>query len=228
MEADFTSYSRAAFTAKPRRTGAFGAVILLLTVVWLAPQARAFDQDPVGLAEQTATAYWRSTPCDGEIAVQWRSTTPPPALPGTEVEAWVTFETPLGPTNFAASPSTYTDCTVYISLASWPTYDSIVETYPEFCQMMIHEYGHFEGYADSTSYPPSDLRYPLLTDANLPGVCRYDISSGTGLPSNGFPPVPEGPSAKEARAGSLRVAHGGCFEVGCLLAHAKRRHRSAR
>jgi hypothetical protein len=197
----------------PEILGAFVLAVLLGTVACVGA-ASAAGQDPVGLAEQAAKAYWGDSPCNGQVSVQWQTHTPQPALPGTEVEAWVTFQTPLGPTNFAAAPATYTECVVNISRISWPNYDSTVEAYPQFCQMMIHEYGHFEGYADSTSYAPTDLRYPLLTDANLPGACRYDISAGTGLPPNGFPPLP-GTVATNARAGSRPIRRG-CFEVRCL------------
>jgi hypothetical protein len=181
----------------------------------------AAPPNPLGMAQRAAEEFWGSTPCNGQVTVLWQAQRPSPAIAGTEVEAWVSFQTPLGPLNFKAAPSSYTDCVIDISLASWPSYDATIEAYPQFCQMITHEYGHFEGYADSTLYAPSDLRFPLLTEANLPPICRYDISSGTGLAPNGFPPLP-GTRATKARAGSLRLKRG-CFEVRCYAGWRGRR-----
>jgi hypothetical protein len=188
--------------------------LLGLAFAGLTCTAHAESVDPVKLAEQTAETYWKNVPCDGQIGIQWQSSTPTPALAGTEVEAWVTFETPLGQTDFLAGASTYTDCEVNISSNAWPTHASTIEAYPEFCQMMIHEFGHFQGYADSLSYPPSDIRYPLLTQANLPAVCMHEISSGGDLNSSA-PPSLSRVLSTGAIAGSPRARRTRCFEVHC-------------
>jgi len=187
----------------------------VLGMAWLSCAAHAAGTNSVVLAEQTAEAYWGSTPCAGQIAIAWQQSTPAPAQPGTEVEAWVTFQTPAGELDFAAAPSSYTDCTVYISTTSWPTYASTVQAYPQFCQMMIHELGHFQGYADSMSYPPTDIRYPLLTDANLPAVCMDDLPLSGPAQSYGTPSLSGGrgrSSSAESRPTMVR-----CFEVGCSV-----------
>jgi hypothetical protein len=186
---------------------------LLAATIWLCLSAAASPAavlpNPLALAERAAGDYWGNVPCSGQIIVLWQQSTPPPAIPGTEVEAWVNFETPGGPQDYAEPNSTYTQCTVNISSQTWPSFDSTVETYPQFCQMIVHEFGHFEGYIDSDSYGPADIRYPIMSSENLPGVCRYDISAGTGLYPNGFPALPGLPKA------SSSGARGHCFEVRC-------------
>jgi hypothetical protein len=91
---------------------------------------------------------------------------------GTTVEAWVSFLTPQGPLDFAAPPQTYSECVVNISRSRWPTRAAAAAEAVVFCQMMVHEFGHLEGYSDSLSYSPTDVRYPILTAANVPDVCR--------------------------------------------------------
>jgi hypothetical protein len=170
----------------------------------------------VALAERAAEKFWGNTPCDGQIAVSWQQITPSPAQPGTEVEAWVTFQTPLGELDFAAAPSTYTACTVYISMNVWPTYASTIAAYPQFCQMMIHEFGHFQGYADSMSYPPSDIRYPLLTDTNLPALCASELHLNEAEQPSDSPPPSTALTGRDSRTLARRMrTH--CFEVKCGL-----------
>lgn len=185
------------------------------------PPVRGATPNPLALAQRAAEQFWGNAPCAGRITVQWQQDSPPAAIAGTEVEAWVNFQTPGGALDFAAPPSSYSQCTVYVSQIVWPSYASTVQAYPQFCQMMVHEYGHFEGYPDSTTaYPPSDIRYPVLTEANLPVVCRYELDS----------PVPEptlpGSSIARVHVGSSHVETR-CFEVGCgaLIRRAKPRKR---
>jgi hypothetical protein len=204
-------------SVRPSLTAA--RVFALAAMMLVLPTAVARAQpDPLGIAEQTAESYWGDVPCGGQVTVQWQSLTPPPALPGTEVEAWVTFQTPAGPLDFAEPPSTYSSCVVNISSILWPSYTTEVEAYPQFCEMIVHEFGHFEGYADSTSYPSSDIRYPLLTDANLPGACDYELTSAA-TQTAAAPALSGAPTAR-ARTDSVHFKRR-CFEVGCM-AHPRR------
>lgn len=184
-----------------------------------ATAARALSPEPLGLAQHAAEEVWGNAPCGGQVAVLWQQGSPPPAIPGTEVEAWVTFQTPDGVLDFAAPPSTYSQCTVYINQLLWPSYESTVQAYPQFCQMIVHEYGHFEGYADSTKlYRPTDIRYPVLTEANLPVPCRYEFSQSV-LQATFRPGLRD-----RVRAGASRVKLR-CFEIGCARAAAAREAR---
>ncbi len=119
-----------------------------------------------------AASYWRNTPCQGAVTILWQSTVPPSPVQGTTTEAWVSFQTPLGPQDYSAPPSTYSECELNISLERWPSLAAAGAEGTAFCQMIVHEFGHLEGFADSLAYSPTDVRYPILTAANVPGVCR--------------------------------------------------------
>jgi hypothetical protein len=125
-----------------------------------------------------ASSYWGATPCHGDVLVRWQSNVPASPVAGTTIEAWVTFQTPQGPSDFAAPPSTYTECVVNVSRKHWPTLAVAAADHVAFCQMMVHEFGHFEGYSDSLAYSRSDVRYPLLTAANVPAVCHPGAGAG--------------------------------------------------
>jgi hypothetical protein len=128
---------------------------------------------PQNDAFQVAQAYWGPSRCQGSIPIEWDTQTPTPSLPGTEVEAWVTFQTTTGELDWSAA--VYTGCVIHLSLNAWPTEADRQEAYPELCQVMVHEYGHFEGWADSTSYAPTDIRYPLQSASNMPTACEAPL-----------------------------------------------------
>lgn len=125
----------------------------------------------VEVAQFSSVVFWKNNPCGGSVQVQYTppSQGPDPAvatgLSGTKVLwAWVTFNTPDGPTNFNSPPSTYTDCVVHINPQIWsPVMQSWL--FLSFCALMVHEYGHLEGYADQTAVPTS-ITYPLISPQN--------------------------------------------------------------
>jgi hypothetical protein len=153
-----------------------------------------------------AASYWHNTPCQGDVTMLWQSVAPPSPVAGTTTEAWVSFQTPLGPQDFSAPPSTYTECEVHISLKRWPSLAALGAEDAAFCQMIVHEFGHLEGFADSFAYSPTDVRYPILTAANVPGVCRgaadTGIVAGTTPKLKGFEREARPP--RRAAAGRLR------------------------
>jgi hypothetical protein len=139
---------------------------------------RPSDRARVRAALATAERYWGAAPCGGKVAVRWRSDAPASPLRGTVVEAWASFDTPLGPDDFAAAPVTFTACTVNLSRARWPQGAIAAGAYPALCQVMVHELGHLMGWPDSLAYPRSDIRYPVLGAANMPAVCAREARSG--------------------------------------------------
>jgi hypothetical protein len=143
------------------------ALTILLTPAAFSPVALA--QSPIERALTASEVYWGTSRCQGPIVVTENPQTPSPAIPGTEVEAWVLFETPEGFMDW--SSPTYSSCTINLSESTWPNERAMKLTYPEFCQVMVHEYGHFVGFADSTSYPITDIRYPVMSQANVPTIC---------------------------------------------------------
>ncbi|MDE3069164.1 MAG: hypothetical protein KGJ43_00350 [Acidobacteriota bacterium] len=168
-----------------RSPGVRETAFVLGLVLLLAPQpAAAAAPRAVASALQAARSYWHAAPCAGKTAVRWSSDPPASPVAGTEVVAWVTFETPRGPESFAAAPADFTACTVHVSRARWADPAAGAADYPRFCQMMVHEVGHLLGWADSLSYAPSDIRYPVLSAANMPAVCSRPMRGpGAGGPA---------------------------------------------
>lgn len=139
---------------------------LLVWTILLAPAALspvALAQSPVGRAVRAARAYWGPSRCSQTLVVIQSPQTPPAAIGGTEVLAWVTFETPLGPLNW--SSPTYSDCIINLARPA-RSFD-----WQALCQIILHEYGHLVGWPDSLSFPITDIRYPVLSEANLPPPC---------------------------------------------------------
>jgi hypothetical protein len=186
-------------------------VVAILMIWLLGTPAYAIVSDPLKLAESTADTYWGQPPCGGSVQVQWQQNVPSSAISGSEVEAWVSFDTSIGMDNFAAPASQFTDCVLNINSNLWTSSASVIEGYPWFCQMIIHEFGHLTDHQHVTD--PANVMYPVFTEWNMPAACKYDISAGTGLAPNGFPPLP-GSSPKALPASRLRVKSG-CFEIGC-------------
>ncbi|MHB8492579.1 MAG: hypothetical protein ACYDA6_10270 [Solirubrobacteraceae bacterium] len=148
----------------------------------LLPQAHAGAQAPtpwpLSNALAAARAYWRAPACAGHVAVRFADDPPPSPAAGMEVVAWVTFDTPLGPESFSASPATFSGCTVNVSSRRWTGEAAAAEDYARFCQMMVHEVGHLLGWPDSRAYGARDIRYPVLSAANLPSVCTGPPHAG--------------------------------------------------
>lgn len=147
-----------------------------------APAARAPAASPPparhpgapGRALATAERFWKDAPCGGAVAMRWRAHAPRSPVTGTVVEGWARFQTPLGPDDFAASPGTFSDCTVNLSLSRWPGGKVSRAGYPGFCELVVHEVGHLVGWPDDYNDPPSDIRYPVMSAANMPAVCADD------------------------------------------------------
>ncbi len=133
-----------------------------------APASRA-GRDPVRLATALAERYWGSVPCGGLITVRAYA----PVLPGLDptTDGWATFESSLGPNELAAPASSYTQCTVSLSRAQWPTSVVVRGDWNMFCLTVIHEFGHLLGHPHSST--PGSVMAPVFTDeTSVPPVCR--------------------------------------------------------
>jgi hypothetical protein len=130
------------------------AAILLLG----SPQAaegRARDTNPITAAAIRAVHYWHHDPCGGRITIA--ADAPPPlpegAPPGVEFSMWATWATPEGSDDEAAPPSSYANCVVHINDDVWSTWLTDDNEFEQFCDAMVHEYGHFEGHGDIGAQP---------------------------------------------------------------------------
>lgn len=149
-------------TTKAHRRPMGRTALIAIVSLLLVSSATA---SPLQRAIRTARSYWPSR-CQGQTYVYVSPRDQPrPALPGTEVMAWVEFDTPEGPLHW--SSNTYSDCSIHLMPSV------ISEHYQWLCQILIHEYSHFAGWPDSTiAYTPNDIRYPLLSEANIPSACH--------------------------------------------------------
>ena len=117
--------------------------------------------DPVAFSVRLAERYWHAVPCRRNIAVT-SSLAAPPAPAGTIAGAWSTWESPLGPQSDAASPASYTDCTITLNGNMWPNWQIDDAAFHLLCDLMTHEVGHFVGYGDEGQPDPRQITYPVL------------------------------------------------------------------
>jgi hypothetical protein len=127
---------------------------------------------PIALtqAEAAAIAYWGGVPCAGHVRIAYapQSTAPDNDTGGVATPplwAWATFQTPTGPDQYHADPTSYSDCVVTINQDRWPPREQNAD-FPDFCGLMVHEYGHFFGHPDLTTDSPSSITYPMIGPAN--------------------------------------------------------------
>jgi len=131
---------------------------------------------PIAAAASVAQRYWGAVPCGGHLAIVAFRPLVGGAEPGTD--AWVTFGSPLGADDLAAAPDTYTNCTIALGRARWPTTASLRDDWDMLCMTMVHEMGHLLGHAhDST---PGSVMAPIFIDySDEPALCRAGLRAAT-------------------------------------------------
>lgn len=122
---------------------------------WHAPVSQA----NVISARRAALHYWRGTRCNRAIPVLAQR------LPAERIaQAHWHYDTDV--------PQVYFSCQI--------TFNSSRRfTYVVFCAAMVHEYGHLAGFYEQGGYSKGahsqnsrHVMYPILSQRNIPGVCR--------------------------------------------------------
>lgn len=94
----------------------------------------------VSHAQAISRAHWHTDPCGGRVTIGYRAM--PPVWNAESVY-----------TTSDGNPAGFGDCSITFNAAEpW--------TWPRFCTVMVHEYGHLTGHPHSTD--PGDVMYPLL------------------------------------------------------------------
>lgn len=122
------------------------ALALVLAALMLA--AGALGATRQARAQAIALRYWDGTKCDGTIRIVTR---PLPYL----TLAHATFMVTLS--------GGYTNCAIVFNSRRW-------ESFPRYCAVMVHEYGHLDGKHHSAD--PWSVMYPVLSWRNVPHACR--------------------------------------------------------
>lgn len=127
-------------------------------------------------AQQIASAYWGTDACGGAIEITWASLT-------GDINARSDWENPVAAYD---DPAENADCTITFNTAQrW--------TWPMFCTVMVHEYGHLTGHPHSGD--PTDVMYPFYGQP----VAACATASG------GAPAVPAATAAPVAHAAHRRI-----------------------
>ena len=139
------------------------------------PVRRAAAIAPVGIRNPVTTAaaiaerFWGATPCAGQITITADSPLAPGLQAGTD--AWVTFDSSLGPDNLDAPVSTYTDCAITLAHWQWSNWTAMEGDWGMFCLTVTHEMGHLLGHKHTLR--PGSVMAPVFTsEADVPAVCN--------------------------------------------------------
>lgn len=141
---------------------------------------RPAASNPVAEAVKRAVAYWHRVPCAGQVQVVAgpQSEAPVagqnvPGLAGRAAAMWATWHAPTT----VAPPGAYSQCVVHVNSTAWPDWRAEDAGFAAFCKEMVHEYGHFEGYADAGALPGT-IEYERPDLARLPMCERFRLAYG--------------------------------------------------
>lgn len=94
----------------------------------------------VSHSQDLARQHWHTDPCGGQVTIAYRAM--PPIRNAESVY-----------TTTDGNPASFGDCSItFNSAESW--------TWPRFCTVMVHEYGHLAGHDHSSD--PADVMFPTL------------------------------------------------------------------
>jgi hypothetical protein len=123
--------------------GALSATAATAARAQEAPAVRFAPGSPaMVLAEQLAVAHWGVDPCGGAIKITWVEAAP-------AINAIARWSNPTSPFD---SPATNTGCSIDVN----PLQNF---TWPKFCTVIVHEYGHLAGHQHTVDGP--DVMSPM-------------------------------------------------------------------
>jgi hypothetical protein len=117
------------------------------------------------LAQDAAVAYWGGQPCGGQVAIAYAPSSQAPTndTGGVAVaQLWAWAST----------------CLVTFNSDAFSLHTQVAD-FPEFCALVVHEYGHLFGHPDQASDPPASITYPFIGPLNegvAPCVSRYRLA----------------------------------------------------
>jgi hypothetical protein len=127
------------------------------------------SRNPVSTAAAVAEKFWGATPCAGQIKITADSPMAPGLQSGTD--AWVTFNSSLGPDRLDAPASSYTNCTISLAHWQWASWTDMESDWGMFCLTMTHEMGHLLGYKHTLR--PGSVMNPVFTNqSDVPAACN--------------------------------------------------------
>ena len=157
------------------------ATLATLALFSLAPAAHAATRttrlaipavrphvSPLAEAQAAAIQYWGGDPCGGNVTVTFATVLPDGSSGGVALStiwAVTTFNGPAGFMDWNAPPASYTSCVITIARLWWPGWWRGAD-FPVFCALLVHEYGHLWGHADTATDSPQSITYPAITAQN--------------------------------------------------------------
>ncbi|HWH12764.1 MAG TPA: matrixin family metalloprotease [Solirubrobacteraceae bacterium] len=137
-------------------------------------------------AEWIAVTYWNAAPCAGVISVGWGSLDP-------SINATSTWFNPVAAYGNAAAN---TQCSIVFNTAQ-------AFTWPMFCTVMVHEFGHLDGNQHVTD--PTNVMYPVYVAPISP--CTGPLPAGVTATGGSDAPAPAASSPPTAHASVHRKHH---------------------
>lgn len=135
-----------------------------------------YEVNPLVAAAKRAVIYWHANPCDGRVSVvgEVASDNPLPIVKerAPYMDAWTTWDSPTGETSQLSPPSTFTDCVVHLNLQYLRSWRADDETFDDFCQVVVHEYGHLLGHPDAGA-PEGTVESARAEEAPIVRPCQH-------------------------------------------------------
>jgi hypothetical protein len=155
-------------------------LVVFIALVFAAPALA--DETALQLAQDAAAQYWGAPPnCPGGLTIAYATT--------SELYNAQHLPVPSGATIGALSYWTnvsppYANCQITLNSDRFSP-DKQASDFALFCGLVVHEYGHFDGYEDDPSYPATSINHMQVDNTNehvQPCVQRYAAAEALLVP----------------------------------------------